>query len=240
MEMKLKIRAFNEDGNLAFKDFVIKAKKDFKSKRKKKFQAPLNLIKDQKLTEEVPNSLDIDINKKFENAYEYAEYLHKQIEKIDFKKYRWNRGLFNWISAAYFPIFFPGVRSGSDEKNRFLSIEKSKWRRQLARTLWEIYYVYKQDSLCLLYKETNNYSDELETISKSPIMFSSKGVVEAYSHLYFKKISVNKGKQTYKRGEVGDFRDFIEELYQIEVNLDIYRMNKDQILGKLNEKFAKR
>ena len=66
--MKLKIRAFNEDGNLAFKDFVIKAKKDFKSKKTKKFQAPLNLIKDQKLTEEVPNSLDIDINKKFENA----------------------------------------------------------------------------------------------------------------------------------------------------------------------------
>ena len=32
--MKLKIRAFNEDGNLAFKDFVIKAKKDFKSKEK--------------------------------------------------------------------------------------------------------------------------------------------------------------------------------------------------------------
>ena len=35
MKMKLKIRAFNEDGNLAFKDFVIKAKKDFKSKKKK-------------------------------------------------------------------------------------------------------------------------------------------------------------------------------------------------------------
>ena len=70
-------------------------------------------------------------------------------------------------------------------------------------------------------------------------MFSSKGVVQAYSELYFKKSSTS-GEQAYKRGEVGDFRDFIEELYQIELNLDIYRMSKDQIINKLNDKFSKK
>ena len=33
---------------------------------------------------------------------------------------------------------------------------------------------------------------------------------------------------------------FIEELYQIEMNLDIYRMSKDQIIKKLNDKFTKK
>ena len=238
--MKLKIRSFNDEGNLKFKKFVIEKKKEFKSKKTKTFKVPFHLIKDKKLTNEVKDSLEIDLDKKFNNAYEYASYLNEKISNIDLKKYRWDRGLFNWISAAYFPSFFPGIRSGTDEKNRYLSEEKGKWRRQLARTLWEIYYVYKEESLCLLYKPTNNYSDELETISKSPIMFSSKGVVQAYSELYFKKKSSTSGEQAYKRGEVGDFRDFIEELYQIELNLDIYRMSKDQIINKLNDKFAKK
>tara|TARA_B100001121_G_scaffold159401_1_gene139201 strand:- start:108 stop:827 length:720 start_codon:yes stop_codon:yes gene_type:complete len=238
--MKIKVRSFNEEGNLKFKKFVIEMKKEFKSKKTKNFKVPLHLIKDKKLTSEVKNSKEIDLNKKFINSYDYAVYINERISNIDLKKYRWDRGLFNWISAAYFTAFFPGIRSGSDEKNRYLSEEKGKWRRQLARTLWEIYHVYKEDSLCLLYKPTNNYSDELETISKSPIMFSSKGVVEAYSQLYFKKKSHTTGEQSYKRGEVGDFRDFIEELYQIELNLDIYRMSKDQILNKLNEKFSKK
>lgn len=238
--MKIKIRSFNEEGNLKFKKFVIEMKKEFKSKKTKKFKAPLHLIRDKKLTSEVKNSKEIDLNKKFINSYDYAVYINDKISNVDLKKYRWDRGLFNWISAAYFNSFFPGIRSGSDEKNRYLSAEKGKWRRQLARTLWEIYHVYKEDSLCLLYKPTNNYSDELETISKSPIMFSSKGVVEAYSQLYFRKKSNTTGEQSYKRGEDGDFRDFIEELYQIELNLDIYRMSKEQILNKLNEKFSKK
>ena len=238
--MKIKIRSFNEEGNLKFKKFVIQMKKEFKSKKTKKFKIPIHLIKDKKLTTEVKNSKEIDLNRKFTNSYDYATYINEKISEIDLKRYRWDRGLFNWISAAYFSSFFPGIRSGSDEKNRYLSEEKGKWRRQLARTLWEIYHVYKEDSLCLLYKPTNNYSDELETISKSPIMFSSKGVVQAYSQLFFNKTSENSGEQAYKRGELGDFRDFIEELYQIEMNLDIYRMSKDQIINKLNEKFTKK
>ena len=238
--MKIKIRSFNEDGNLKFKKFVIEKKKEFKSKKTKIFKTPTHLIKDKKLTNEVKNSKEIDLNKKFNNAYEYASYINERLSDVDLKRYRWDRGLFNWLSAAYFSCFFPGIRSGSDEKNRYLSEEKGKWRRQLARTLWEIFYVYREESLCLLYKPTNNYSDELETISKSPIMFSSKGVVQAYSQLFFKKISDTSGEQAYKRGEVGDFRDFIEELYQIEMNLDIYRMSKDQIIKKLNDKFTKK
>ena len=141
---------------------------------------------------------------------------------------------------TFFPNFFPGVRSGVDEKRVYLSEVKSKWRRHFSRTLWEIFYVYGDLGLCLLYKETNNFSDELETISKSPIMFSSKGIVEAYSDLYFKKKSENSGLQTYKRGEIGDFRNFIDELYQLEINLDIFRMSKNQILNKMNEKFIVR
>ena len=89
-------------------------------------------------------------------------------------------------------------------------------------------------------KETNNFSDELETVSKSPIMFSCKGIVEAYSDMYFKKEKGNTGKQTYKRGEVADFRNFIDELYQLELNLDIFRMSKNQIIAKLNVAFNDR
>ena len=63
--------------------------------------------------------MEIDLDKKFNNAYEYASYLNEKILNIDLKKYRWDRGLFN-CKAAYFPSFFPGIRSGTDEKNRYL------------------------------------------------------------------------------------------------------------------------
>ena len=71
-------------------------------------------------------------------------------------------------------------------------------------------------------------------------MFSSRGIVEAYSDLYFKQKSEDSGTQTYKRNETGDFRNFIDELYQLEINLDIFRMSKDQILNKMHEKFRAR
>ena len=71
-------------------------------------------------------------------------------------------------------------------------------------------------------------------------MFSSKGIVEAYSDLYFEEEKNWTGKQTYKRGEIADFRSFIDELYQFEVNLDIFRMSKDQIISKLSKPFKER
>ena len=37
-KMKIKIRSFNEEGNLKFKKFVIQMKKEFKSKKNKKIQ----------------------------------------------------------------------------------------------------------------------------------------------------------------------------------------------------------
>ena len=239
--MTIKIRRFNQKGNEKYADFVKKCKREFQRKEKTKFKVPTNIINSKNLTEPVSLAGEIDLNKKFENAFEYAEYINDKIRNIDLKKYRWDDGLFNWISAAFFPNFFPGIRSGIDEKRVLLSnTSKSKWRRHFARTLWEIYHVYRHQSLCLLFKETNNFSDELETISKSPIMFSSKGIVEAYSDLYFVGEEKNKGKQTYKRGEVADFRSFIDELYQFEVNLDIFRMSKDQIISKLSKPFKDR
>lgn len=239
--MKIKIRRFNQNGNEKFYEFVVNAKRKFKKDGQKKFLPANNLIKDDLLTEEIKGVLEIDTSKIFLNAFEYANYISEKLGSIDIKKYRWDEGLFNWISAALFPNFFPGVRGGADEKRIILSsLTKSKWRRHFARTFWEIFYVYKEKSLCVLYKETNNYSDELETISKSPIMFSSKGVVEAYADLFFKKTSNVEGKQKYKRGEQADFRSFIDELFQLEINLDIYRMTKDQIIKSLDQKFRDR
>ena len=54
--MKLKIRSFNDEGNLKFKKFVIEKKKEFKSKKTKTFKVPFHLIKDKKLTNEVKDS----------------------------------------------------------------------------------------------------------------------------------------------------------------------------------------
>ena len=239
--MIIKIRRFNQKGNQKFSEFVKNSKKEFQSKKKTKFKVPTNIINDKNLTEPVSLAGEIDIDKKFDNAFEYAVYINDKIKDIDLKKYRWDDGLFNWISAALFPNFFPGIRSGIDEKRVFLNnTSKSKWRRHFSRTLWEIYHVYGDLSLCLLFKETNNFSDELETISKSPIIFSCKGIVEAYSDMYFKKEKDNTGIQTYKRGELADFRSFIDELYQFEINLDIYRMSKDQIITKLDKEFNDR
>ena len=239
--MKLKIKRFNKNGNIEFFKFVQIAKKKFKKDKQLKFSPANNIINDNALCEDIGGSLEIDTSKKFVNAYEYAKYISEKLDAIDLAKYRWDDGLFNWICAALFPNFFPGVKGGVDEKRVFLSyLSKGKWRRHSARTLWEIYHVYKEKSLCVLYKQTNNYSDELETISKSPIMFSSKGVVEAYADLFFSKTSEDQGKQKYSRGEPADFRSFIDELFQLEINLDIYRMSKDQIIKSLDQKFQER
>ena len=35
-------------------------------------------------------------------------------------------------------------------------------------------------------------------------------------------------------------KNFIDELYQLELNLDIFRMSKDQIISKLNKAFNDR
>ena len=59
------------------------------------------------------------------------------------------------------------------------------------------------------------------------------------SDLFFKKTGSNKGEQKYKRGQVGDFRNFIDELLQLDINLDLYRMSKDQIINNLDKKFRK-
>jgi hypothetical protein len=71
-------------------------------------------------------------------------------------------------------------------------------------------------------------------------MFSSKGVFETYSDLFFKKLSDIKGEQTYKRGEKADFRSFIDELLQIELNKNVFRMTKNTILENLDPAFKNR
>lgn len=238
--MKIKIKRFNEAGNIEFNKFVKESKKKFKKNGQKKFSPAIQLIQDKKLCEDIDGVLEIDTTKTFFNAFEYSKYISEKLNRIDIKKYRWDDGLFNWICASLFHNFFPGVRGGVDELRVFLSgTSKSKWRRNFARTFWEIYHEYKEIGLCLLYKETNNFSDELETVSKSPIMFSNKSIVEAYSDLFFKKTGSNKGEQKYKRGQVGDFRNFIDELLQLDINLDLYRMSKDQIINNLDKKFRK-
>lgn len=236
----IKIKRFNEKGNIEFEKFTKQCKKEFNKGIKKKFLPPISLLNDLSLIESVEGAGEIDTSKIFVNAFDYAKYIDEKLLNIDFKKYRWDRGLFNWISAALFHNFFPGVRGGKDEKRVFLLENKGKWRRHFARTFWEIYHVYKDNSLCLLYKETNNFSDELETISKSPIMFSSKGVLETYSVLFFKKLNDLKGEQKYKRGEKADFRSFIDELLQIELNKNVFQMTKNTILENLDPAFKNR
>lgn len=236
----IKIKKFNEKGNIQFEKFTKECKSQFNRGEKKKFLPPISLLNDSSLTESVENAMEIDISKTFVNAFDYAKYIEEKLSNINLKKYRWDRGLFNWISAALFHNFFPGVRGGKDELRVFLLEKKGKWRRHFARTLWEIYHVYRDISLCLLYKETNNFSDELETISKSPIMFSSKGVIETYSALFFKKLDNCTGLQTYKRGEKADFRSFIDELLQIELNKNIFQMKKNKILENLDVAFQNR
>ena len=119
--MTIKIRRFNQKGNQKFSEFVKNSKKEFQSKKKTKFKVPTNIINDKNLTEPVSLAGEIDIDKKFDNAFEYAVYINDKIKDIDLKKYRWDDGLFNWISAALFPNFFPGIRSGIDEKRVFLN-----------------------------------------------------------------------------------------------------------------------
>ena len=50
--------------------------------------------------------MEIDLDKKFNNAYEHASYLNEKILNIDLKKYRWDRCLFNWVSAHIFHLSF--------------------------------------------------------------------------------------------------------------------------------------
>ena len=102
--MKIKIRSFNDDGNLKFKKFVIEKKKEFKSKKTKNFKTPTHLIKDKKLTNEVKNSKEIDLNKKFKNAYEYASYINERLSDVDLKRVD---GTEDYLIgyAAYFSCF---------------------------------------------------------------------------------------------------------------------------------------
>ena len=222
--MILQVRRFNEEGNDYFEKFINdKIYKNNKIKSKE-------LIDNENLTEIISDANKIDISKKFINAFEFGMYLKGVLEDCETNKIKWDRGLFNWLALAYFNNLFPGPRGGKKITRFFLSNQKTFWRKHLVRMRWEMCNQFEELSACLFSKEVNNWSDLEEQVTSSPLMISSKRILETISKLYYRKINQFEGDVIFKRTDSTAIRELMQELYSLNLNFDLQRMNVNQIL----------
>jgi len=241
----IQLRRFNDEGMAAFKDYLEATRENERNTNGIRVSFP-PLPYDNKLTEILDNNIQLDDSKKFQDRYEMAHYLKRQLGS-HFKTND-NFEMWAWIAAIFFEQFIRTIPVKKMVTSRFehfipfdyiernypdlLSIPRNLNYRHCVMTPSYLIENY-EDVWCkyLLKDRMNNMGDPIEHTFSNKAILKSKKLRKVILELYQDKTtflakpgcyssSKESGKSNAGKGGVRRFnliRDRTKKSYDIEV-----------------------
>lgn len=246
---KIKIREFNLLGNEEFIQFHKKTSEEFKinknvsikeAVKKIPFEKLNNLITNDDFSEEIENSGEIEINKKFKDRFELGHYLHELLKDCPDNKITNNYYLWNWITASLFQSVYPGDNGGVHQLRYVLSESNKYLYRHICYYSWFLYKNYGADAKVVLVSSTNNITDIYEQIVSNRTLLN-KNVFKLLSDIYLieekggKQLRIRPKVNSTKQEDPGTIRRVKKIIQFLETNYFISKMNFKEFKGSILE-----
>ncbi|CAN5330784.1 hypothetical protein BH23BAC3_BH23BAC3_26610 [soil metagenome] len=238
----IKIRMFNRFGLQAFEDLIDDLKSnpsqaEWNTNLKLKID---KILFDENLTSEF-GDYEIDRFKKFDNRYEFGEYLYGIFKSKHVEK---EVGMLSWLALLFFDQicknFGKTKRLEVLSKYRYIPEIDNSWRyyRHLILTPIVVWQRLKEDSILLLSNPLYESSDTVEKIMSRRDFIANKNMITVAKKLYF-----DEEKRQRKTGAVtstrpGNMQRLARDIVpQLSMTYDLYEAPIDQIMNLLPEKF---
>lgn len=230
----MKIRKLNKSGLKEFERFIDNLRSGGKQ------NTPDYLLTDPSTSE--PLNWDLDLERiEFANRYELGVYLIEKFNSVDVQKLIGDSGFWSALALFWFdqlcPLKADGSRKPSMVYNYVLSENYNHRPRHAIFTTWQLVDLYKEDSYFLLSRDLPVRGELIEQLMARQYFLSCAGVMRAASKLYF-----DTERKTFKKGAAGRtsagcvYR-FVNWLQQLEINYDLFSIDRDDLLGLIPKEF---
>ena len=230
------IRILNSSGTEKFKLYLSELRKGNKVTRPN--------LNDSEFSASYPKECKLDEYKHFETKIELGQYLVYLFNQsgISREEITSNSGLWSWMG---FTLFDELVSKGNDGMLKvgqdYRYIHSKDFRNRYRHLVWLPYDMISLHSLSssrlFLNKKLNEQGDFVEQIVSRNEFYSSKGIVETATRLYF-DIPRNSGKRGAQSAvRPGNLRRYVHVLKQLDLTYDLYTVSTEDLLSLLPQEF---
>jgi hypothetical protein len=238
----VKIRKFNRSGLQAFEYFLDDLKSnpsnaEWNTNLKLKID---KILFDSDITSEF-GDYEIDRDKKFENRYDFGEYLYGIFKSKHIEK---EIGMLSWLAL----LFFDQICKKSGKSNRLQILSKyryipeieNSWRfyRHLVLTPILVWQRLKEDSILLLSNPLYESGDAVEQLMSRQDFIANENILSVARKLYFDENKNKLKPRAFSDSEPGNAKRLARDIVpQLSMTYDLYDSPIEQILNLLPEEF---
>jgi hypothetical protein len=258
---KIIVRSFNDKGMMIFSSFIRETRCS-ENEYGELLAPPKKLLNDQECLNNTTFATEVDIDRKFQNRYEFAVYLINSFGKNFKDSWYDDHGLWAWLAFAYLDqlrIRTIRRRKGGDyatqHEAHFIS---DKWRKSTGQPKWYRHAIHTPFYLTKRYGEKAKFfinsktmtamGDIIEQMLSDPKILSSDKIVS----LIFEKYSRDDGfamkgtgaysspakAKTGSKSGYGKLRRLTDDfLPRIKLTHDIDIMKNDEIIAVCGREF---
>jgi hypothetical protein len=229
----MKLRRLNAEGKKAFVDLIATMKQE---------PTPNNsaseLACDEALTEIMDHSAELSM-KSFASRFDMALHIHDVLASIPQPKLMGDDGLWNWLALSYFDQICGKDKNGNwkpdAQANYVRDLGFLRYRHSVYLPWWLVG-KYEQKARFLLSKEPSTRGEVIEQLTSVQYYPSCEGVMMAARELYWDHEAECLKKGSGGAGP-GSPRRFQAVLSQVEINYDLFSIDKEVVLDLLPREF---
>lgn len=237
------IREFNEEGLYSFERFLEALKEnpslaEWDDELRKKVD---QLLFDEELTSKFGSGYEIDREKKFENRYEFGNYLFQIFQQRHIEK---EIGMLSWMALLFFDQVCEKTKKKSRlkvlSKYRYIPEIENSWRfyRHLILTPILAWQRLEEDSILLLSNPLYQSGDAVETFMSRQDFLANDNMITVAKILYFDEEKEELKTNATSDGFPGSARRLTKSVVpQLSMNYDLYEAPIEQIINLLPDEF---
>lgn len=228
------IRKLNQHGMNEFSRFIIELRNGGKQ------NTPTGLLDSDESSVESEIQLELD-EQIFESRYELGDYLLAKIDAEQAQLVIGDAGFWSALALYWFDQLCPpsadGTRKPSMPYNYVLSEDyKHRYRHSVFMT-WQLVSAFGEDARFLLSKNLSVRGELIEQLMARQYYLGCEGVMRAASQIYFDNETKSFKKGSAGRTSPGCVSRFVIWLQQLEINYDLFTMNRDDLIQLMPKEF---
>jgi len=202
---------------------------------------PRGLLTDPATSMDIQASVSIE-EAAFKTRYHLAQHLNDRLQSASVRIREPDEGLWAWLSLFFFDQVCPRGEMGKRKPGRdYRHIPSREFRHRYRHLIYGACIaceMHGEYSKVLLWSPPHRETAIFHEISGRPLLWTSRGIVQAAYHLYFDtgRGHLKRGFQASRR-EAGNLQRFLNLLQQLDVTYDLSMLDGEEVLSLLPEEF---
>lgn len=229
----IRIRRLNDEGIRRMEEFI----QSLKTETPQTTEQAHALLTDPETSASLPNSVEVDRDRRFSRRFELAEYLHQTVPRTGVRDFTKDKGLWSWLTLLWFDQVCIAKKAGGvrkpGEMHRYIP-ELDNFRTYYRHLLLGPFVIYglhedePQRALCMLCQSPSIHPDTAEQLASRQDMIQSPAIIATANAFYYdaSKRDIRKGATSYFRtgggsiGRPGTVRRLVDLAMQFDRTYD--------------------